>query len=250
MDMKTELEGPNYKRWLKAFHTEYSAIMKTGTFGKITPEALKMLQEGKIKMHHICLILIHKFNEAGEIARYKVRLVVKGFTMEKGVDYDKTFAPCARMVTVHMVIAYATAFGWDVTHSNVPNAYLNGKTPHLVIIKLPPMWTEIVGDEVGKNGDPAIMVHSLYGASDVGQNWNCTYTSAFLKEGYIQCSKEPCIFFKGHLPKIIIFVVWVDDSFATGGDTVELQRMHTRLKERFNIKELGKLTYALGITFT
>src|SRR5690606_32364778 len=123
-------------------------------------------------IHQMRPILSHKFNEAGEIASYKVRLVVKGFAMEKGVDYDKTFAPCARMITVRMVIAYAVVLGWDVTYSDVPNAYLNGKTPHLVVIKLPPMWTEIMGNGVGNNGDPAIMANSLYDAPDAGRNWN------------------------------------------------------------------------------
>ena len=249
MDMTSELDGPDRERWLEAFKVEYGAIMKTGTFAKMTPDASKMVREGKIKIHQTRPILSHKFNEAGEIARYKVRLVVKGFTMEKGVDYDKTFAPCARMTTVRMVVAYAVALGWNVTHSDVPNAYLNGKTPHLVVIKLPPMWTEIVGNEIGNNGDPAIMANSLYGAPDAGRNWNSTYTSFFLEEGYTQCVKEPCIFYKGQFPKIAIFVVWVDDNFATGGDTVELDRMHARLKERFNIKVLGRLSYALGIAF-
>ncbi|EPS58475.1 hypothetical protein M569_16339, partial [Genlisea aurea] len=249
MQLEKEMNGPDKDKWIEAFHVEYGAVMKTKTFTKITPEAQKMLREGKIRVHHTRPILTHKYNEAGEIARFKVRLVVKGFTMQQRVDYDKTFSPCARMVTVRMIIAWATAFGWDVTHSDVPNAYLNGKTPHLVLIRLPAMWNEIVGDEIGKDGDPAIMSNSLYGAPDAGRNWNSTYTKAFLDEGYTQCRKEPCVFYKGSFPKIAVFVVWVDDGFATGGDKAELERMHLCLKEKFNVKVLGKVSYALGISF-
>ncbi|EPS63214.1 hypothetical protein M569_11573 [Genlisea aurea] len=250
LDMKAELDGPNNIKWIEAFKTEYGAIMKTGTFTPMTPTTWKLLREGKIKVHKTRPILVHKFDEKGQIARFKVRLVVKGFTMVQGVDYDKTFSPCARMNTVRMVIAWATAFKWDVTHSDVPNAYLNGKTLHTVVIQLPPMWTEIIGDSIGRNGEPAVMSNSLYGAPDAGRNWNGTYVHAFVEEGYVQCSKEPCLFRKGQYPMVAIFVIVVDDSYATGSDVTEIDRMHQKLKERFNIKILGRLSYSLGIAFT
>ena len=55
---------------------------------------------------------------------------------------------------------------------------------------------------------------------------------------------------KRQFSQVAIFVVWVDDGFATSDDTVELDRIHARLKEVFNVKVLGKLSYALGIAFT
>jgi hypothetical protein len=241
--------GPDREKWEEAFKMEYGAIMKTGTFVCITPDAKLKMDNGTLKVHKTRPILTVKRNDTGEIARYKVRLVVQGYSMREGVDYEETFSPCARLISVRSMIGLATNMKWDVFHSDVPNAYLNGKCPRLVLVRLPLMWNEVMGYEIGKNGDAVIMANSLYGAPDAGRNWNRTFTSVFIQEGYQQCVKEPCIFTKGIFPNIAIFTIWVDDSFATGGDTKEIERMHNVLRDRFNVKVLGRVSFALGIAF-
>jgi hypothetical protein len=243
------LEGSERENWLEAFKVEFEAISKTGTFAKITPEARKLLNEGKLVVHGTRPVLTTKLNEKGEIARYKVRLVVQGYTMQHGIDYDKTFSPCARMNTIRLVVAIAVVGKWNVFHSDVPNAYLNGTTPHLVLVRLPKLWNQIINSQIGLDGDPVIMAKSLYGAPDAGRNWNIVFTDLFVKEGYTQLKKEPCLFLKGIFPHVAIFAIWVDDCFSTGGDQEEMQRMLNVLKQAVNIKILGHLSFALGISF-
>lgn len=43
--------------------------------------------------------------------------------------------------------------------------------------------------------------------------------------------------------------MWVDDIFSTGDDTSELTRMREALFARFQLKSLGRLTFALGMAF-
>ena len=52
-----------------------------------------------------------KFKSDGSVIRYKVRLVVKGYTQQKDLDYTKTFSPISKMVTVKLFLALAIVQG-------------------------------------------------------------------------------------------------------------------------------------------
>ena len=41
-----------------------------------------------------------KYKADGTLEKYKARLVVKGYALSEGLDYDETFAPTTRMVTI------------------------------------------------------------------------------------------------------------------------------------------------------
>lgn len=56
-----------------------------------------------------------KYDEDGEIDKFKVRLVSKGYAQRYGVDYDEVYAPVARWDTVRIILATAACKNWTMT---------------------------------------------------------------------------------------------------------------------------------------
>jgi hypothetical protein len=52
-----------------------------------------------------------KRDEHGDIVKHKARLVVKGYSQCRGVNYDEVFALVARLDSVSLLIALATPRG-------------------------------------------------------------------------------------------------------------------------------------------
>ncbi|GKF04655.1 copia protein, partial [Tanacetum coccineum] len=74
-----------------------------------------------------------------EIAiRNKARLVAQGYTQEEGIDYDKFFAPVARIEAIRLFLAYASIKDFVVFQMDVKSAFLYGKIEEEVYVCQPP----------------------------------------------------------------------------------------------------------------
>ncbi|KAL0550376.1 hypothetical protein IC582_014885 [Cucumis melo] len=86
-------------KWI-AMDEEIKVIKKNDTW------ELSTLPNGK-KAVGVKWVFKIKRNEKGEVERYKERLVAKGYSQRKGIDYDEVFAPVARLETIRLLIALA-----------------------------------------------------------------------------------------------------------------------------------------------
>ena len=70
-----------------------------------------------------------KRDDAGNIVRYKVRYVAKGYAQQYGIDYDKTTAPTARLESFRAILHVAATLGWGIQQFNIRTAFLHGVLP-------------------------------------------------------------------------------------------------------------------------
>jgi hypothetical protein len=65
-------------------------------------------------------------------------LLQKGIHKSKGLDFDETYAPVARLESILILLAYATYHGFKLYQMDVKNAFLNGPIKEEVYVEQPP----------------------------------------------------------------------------------------------------------------
>ena len=91
---------------------------------------------------------------------------------------------------------------------------------------------------------------SMYGNVDAALRWLREFKKFLVEDcGFMACVADPCILYYKENEKIIIVMsVHVDDSMVAGKKD-DLVKFYEKVRKRFNITELGKLSKYLGVQY-
>uniref|UniRef100_A0A2N9FWB6 Uncharacterized protein n=1 Tax=Fagus sylvatica TaxID=28930 RepID=A0A2N9FWB6_FAGSY len=156
-----------------------------------------------------------KTRSNGSIERYKTRLVAKGFTQEYGIDYEETFAPVARLSSVRTLLAVAASRQWKLFQMDVKNAFLNGDL-----------------------------------SEEAPRAWFAKFSSTVSRLGFSISSYDSALFLRRTGKGTILLLLYVDDIIITGDDLSGIQELKAFLSQNFEMKDLGHLSYFLGLEIT
>jgi hypothetical protein len=176
-----------------------------------------------------------------KLDRYKARLVALGNNQEYGVDYEETFAPVAKMTTVRTILAFAASSNWPLHQMNVKNAFLPGNLKECIYMKPPPGLFSFPTSHVCK------LRRFLYGLEQAPRAWFDKFRTTLLQFSFKQSKYDTSLFLRKTDMGIVVLLVYVDDIVITGFDSNLLGQLKTHLSESFHMKDLGSLTYFLGL---
>nr|GEU87071.1 hypothetical protein [Tanacetum cinerariifolium] len=121
----------------------------------------------------------NKKDERGVMVRNKARLVVQGYTQEKGIDYDEVFASVARIEAIRLFLAYASFKDSVMYQMDVKSAFLYGKIEEEVYVCQPPRFEDPeFPDRVYK------VEKALYGLHQAPGAWYETLSTYLLDNGF------------------------------------------------------------------
>jgi hypothetical protein len=83
-------------------------------------------------------VLRNKQDEHGVVTRNKARLVAKGYAQVTVLDFVETFAPIARLESIHILLAYVAHHYFKLFQMDVKSAFLNGPIKEEVYVEQPP----------------------------------------------------------------------------------------------------------------
>ena len=224
--------------WWRAMEEEIDSIKRNNTWELVElplnkkPIALKWIYKVKV-------------NANGEIVRHKARLVAKGFLQKAGIDYGEVYTPVARIETVRLVVALATNEDWSLHQLDVKSAFLNGPLEEEVYVQQPIGFVQ----ETDKHKVYKLN-KALYGLKQAPRAWNKRIDKFFEGIGFMKCISEHGVYVKNTEGSKIIICLYVDDLLITGSNEECIESCKAELMKEFEMNDLGKLSYFLGIEFT
>lgn len=189
--------GPNIAQWKSAMDDEINSLIENKTCTLMDLPAGRKAIPNK-------WIFKTKTDNCGNIERYKARLVVKGCSQRKGIDYAETFSPVVRYSSIRFLVAMAAKLDLEIDQIDAVTAFLQGELKEEVYMQQP----------VGMNDGTARVCRlnkSLYGLKRASRVWNEKLGAVLIQSG-LTCSKvDTCIYHRVEGVDVIIVTVYVDD---------------------------------------
>jgi hypothetical protein len=182
----------------------------------------------------------------GTVERYKARLVAKGFLQRYGQDYLETFAPTPSFTSIRMLANIALQNSWGMDHMDVATAFLEGDLEEWerIYMEAPPGYF-LSPDEVFE------LHKCLYGLKQSARKFNKKIDKILKQHGLQQSTADKCVYLSYNKNNELTsaVAVHVDDILVTGEEKL-VKKIKATLHKAFTMKDLGQLSWYLGVRFT
>ena len=126
---------------------------------------------------------------------------------------------------------------------DVKNAFLNGNLIEEVYMQ-PPFSLSIKLNKV------CHLRHALYGLKQAPRAWFVKFSSTIFRLGYTTSPYDSTLFLHHTNKDTILLFLYVDDMIITDDGFSGIQKLKDFLSQQFEMKDLGHLSYFLGLEIT
>lgn len=235
---KEAVSSMNANEWVKAMDEEMQSLKENVTF------TLTNLPVGKKLVGGRWVYAIKRDCDGGN--KYKARYVAKGYSQERGVNYDETFSPTASMTGIRVLMQKAVQENLIIHQMDVKTAYLHAPIECEIYMNQPEGYevkSQVNGELVYK------LEKSLYGLKQSGRNWNRMLHEYLCEIKFVQNPADHCVYSKVTETEKVLIIIWVDDLIIAASNMNVLGGVKEMLMSKFRMKDLGKLTHFLGIDY-
>ena len=169
------------EEWRKVEEKELGMLKTMGVYVE------ELLPEGRKAIGNRW-VFEYKVNPDGGPMIPKARLVAQGFSQIPFVDYDATFAPVAKSVSVHFVAVYSSLNGWHLECFDATRAFLWGDLTKTIYMRYPPGYSPSILDGVWR------LLKSLYGLKQASFIWYNLLRKVLEALGFVRSEFDHAVF--------------------------------------------------------
>eukprot|EP00268_Persea_americana_P057098 TRINITY_DN681_c0_g8_i1.p1 TRINITY_DN681_c0_g8~~TRINITY_DN681_c0_g8_i1.p1 ORF type:complete len:146 (-),score=12.44 TRINITY_DN681_c0_g8_i1:509-946(-) len=145
------------------------------------------------------------------------------------------------MTTVRILLALAASQSLPLFQIDVKNAFLHGDLNEEVYMRPP------LGLPSSSSHMACKLRKSLYGLKQAPRAWFDKFRRTLLSANFHQSQYDPSLFLCHTSRGITILLVCVNDIIISGNDHDNILQLQKSLHASFHMKDLGPLTYFLGL---
>ena len=144
--------------------------------------------------------------------------------------------------SVRILLSIFAHYDYEIWQMDVKTAFLNGNLEEEIYMM------QLEGVIVKKQEHMVCKLkRSIYGLKQASRSWNIRFDQAIKSFGFEQNLDESCVY-KRHRDKVVMFLVlYVDDILLIGNDVGVMSSVKFWLSSQFDMKDLGKANFILGI---
>jgi len=213
--------GEDAGKWIEAISDELNAHRENNTWVVVPKKA-------NTKQISAKWVFKVKHNADGSVERYKARLVARGFTQQKGIDYTEVFSPVVRMDSIRLLFSICAQYGLKYAQFDITTAFLNGDVKEELYLE-PPEGLEL------PEGHTCRLLRSLYGLKQAPRCWNAKFSEMLKTFNMTQTTSDPCVYVAEGDEQMFL-ALYVDDGLIFAENSSSIKRLLDYLTSWFKVK--------------
>jgi len=221
-----------------AINDEFNALIKKETWDLVPrPPDVNVIRS--------MWIFIHKEKSDSTFELHKARLVGDGAGQQVGIECGETFSLVVKPTTIKTVLSITTSRSWQIHQLDVKNAFLHDELKETVYMHQPLGFRD-----PKKPHHVCLLRKSRYGLKQAPRAWYKQLVDYVSSISFSQRKCDHSLFIYKKNTHMAYILLYVDDIILTTSSDGLQQSIISLLSSDFTMKDLGPLSYFLGITVT
>jgi hypothetical protein len=227
--------SPDADFWKEAMRSEMDTIMSNETWEVVErPYGCKPIGSK--------WVFKKKLRPDGTIERFKVGLVIKGYSQKEGENFFDTYSPVARLTTIYVLLSLAASHGLLVHQMDGKTTFLNGELDEEIYMEQP---TGFVANS--QEGMVCKLLKSLYGLKQAPKQWHEKFDRTSTYAGFVVNEADKCVYYRYGGGEGVILCLYVDDILILRTILDVIKETKDFLSNNFEMKDLGEADVILNI---